>query len=74
MLYIPGLYQGCQIVPKGCQFTIPSGLILGAPLKVLVYFYSSVMWQHNNIDNMQQMSYNDWVLPINTVALDSEGQ
>ena len=71
ILYIPGLSQGCQSVPNGCQFTIPSGLIIGAPLKVLVYFYNSVMWQY---DNMQQMSYNDWVLPINTFALDSEGQ
>ena len=35
-LNIPRPSKGCQMVPKGCQFTIPWGFI-GTPWKVLVY-------------------------------------
>ena len=37
-LSIPASSKGCQMVPKGCQFTIPYGLI-GTPLKVQVFTY-----------------------------------
>ena len=33
--YIPGPSKGCPMVPTGCQFTNPQGLI-GTPWKVLV--------------------------------------
>ena len=36
---VPAPSKGCQMVPKGCQFTIPEGLI-GTPLKVQVYICS----------------------------------
>ena len=34
---LPAPSKGCQMVPKGCQFTIPYGL-MGTPLKVQVGF------------------------------------
>ena len=35
-IYLPGPCKGWQVVIKGCQFTIPQGLI-GTPWKVLLY-------------------------------------
>ncbi len=39
------LQMGCQMVPKGCQFTIRWGLI-GTPLKVLGYLGYTVHVSH----------------------------
>lgn len=35
-LYIPEPSKGCQMVPKGCHFTIPYRVFVGTPFKVLV--------------------------------------
>ena len=46
---VPGPSKVCQMVPKGCQFTIPSGLI-GTLWKVLVgvyiYIYIHINFKH----------------------------
>ena len=52
-IYKPAPSKGCQMVPKRCQFTIPTGLI-GTPLKVLVCnmylltWYSKIMYSRES--------------------------
>ena len=48
-LYIPEPSKGCQMVPKGCQFTIPYRVFVGTPFKVLVcsiyIYFNLTSWQ-----------------------------
>lgn len=39
-MYLPGPSQGYQLVPKGCQFTIPFGFKRGTPSKMLASVYT----------------------------------
>ena len=49
--HIPAPSKGCQMVPKGCQFTIPWGLI-GTPLKVqVVILYTLYTWTLQGMPN-----------------------
>lgn len=39
-MYLPGPSKGYQLVPKGCQFTIPLGFKRGTPSKMLASVYT----------------------------------
>ena len=61
-MILPAPSKGCQMVPKGCQFTIRQGLI-GTPWKVLVELHcflnplqaldNSITWKGPKLPSME---------------------
>ena len=49
-MYLPGPSKGYQLVPKGCQFTIPLGFTWHPFKDAGICIYSKLIWHHSTVN------------------------